>query len=49
MKLSEDRETERAHFVMAWDLDGALCLLHLTGSGVMVAEFKYKGHTSELV
>lgn len=48
MKLSTPVFNERAHLVIACDLDGALCLLHLTGSGEIVAEFRYRGHKSEL-
>lgn len=49
MKLSfPDVAAERTHFVIACDLDGALCLLHFPGRGDMVAEFKYNGHTSGL-
>ena len=49
-KLSlPDVSAERTHFVIACDLDGALCLLHFAGRGDMVAAFKYNGHTSGLV
>lgn len=48
MCSSKPEEAERTHFAMACALDGVLCLLHFDGSGAIEAEFKYKGHASEL-
>lgn len=49
MKLSfPETAAECTHLVIAWDLEGALCLLHFVGRGDRVAEFKYKGQTSGL-